>query len=271
MDLDGRIALVTGGGRGIGAAAAAALAAKGAVVNVLDVRQESAAQHAKTLGSGMGIGCDISDSSQVDSAFMEIADRFGRLDILANVAGISASMSHWERTSAANAERDAEIQASGHARTPLNATIELTDAEWQQMIDVNLSGTFYCIRAALRLMLPKRSGVIINTASNTALTGWPSLPHYTAAKGGVLSLTRSVAREVIDQGIRVNVVAPGGVRTPMMAEKPQSFNPGATAPIPIGRLADPSELGEVYAFLATDAASYIVGETLNVNGGVHTI
>lgn len=271
MELDGKVALVTGGGRGIGAAVATAFAAAGAVVNVLDVRQDSAVEHAAELGDGIGFGCDISDSAQVDAAFASVAERFGHLDILANVAGISASMAHWERTSAANAAREEELRTTGRIETPLDATVQLTDAEWHQMIAVNLTGTFFCTRAALRLMAPRRSGVIINTASNTAITGWPGLPHYTAAKGGVISLTRSVAREVIDQGIRVNVVAPGGVRTPMMAEKPDGFNPGAITPIPIGRVAEPAELASVYVFLASDASSYMVGETVNVNGGVHTI
>lgn len=262
---------MTGGGRGIGSAVAEAFAKAGAVVSVLDVRAESAADTAGRIGEGLGLACDISDSHAVDAAFAKVAQTYGRLDILANVAGISASMAHWQRVSAANNARDAEAEMGHGVRTSLNATVDLSDTEWRQMIDVNLSGTFYCTRAALRWMLPRRSGVIINTASNTALTGWPALPHYTAAKGGVLTFTRSVAREVIDQGIRVNVVAPGGVDTPMMAEKPEGFNPGSPAPIPIGRIARPGELAAVYLFLASDASSYIVGETVNVNGGIHTI
>jgi 3-oxoacyl-[acyl-carrier protein] reductase len=271
MELEGKIALVTGGARGIGAAVAEAFAKAGAVVSVLDVRAEMAAETARRIGPGLGIGCDIADSGQVDATFAQVRDSYGRLDILANVAGLSASMAHWTRVSAANNARDAELAAGGPARTPLNATVELTDDEWNQLIAVNLTGTFFCTRAALRIMLPQRAGVIINTASNTAITGWPSLPHYTAAKGGVLTFTRSVAREVIDQGVRVNVVAPGGVRTPMMAEKPEGFNPGSPAPIPIGRVAEPAELASVFLFLASDASSYLVGETVNVNGGVHTV
>ena len=271
MELAGRVAVVTGGGRGIGAAVAEAFAKAGAIVNVLDVRAELASDTAARLGSGLGLACDISDSAQVDAAFDRVREAHGRLDVLANVAGLSASLDHWSRVSEANTARDTERASGGPVVTPLNATVSMPDEEWHRLIAVNLTGTFFCTRAALRLMLPQRSGVIINTSSNSAVTGWPGLPHYTAAKGGVLSFTRSVAREVIDQGVRVNVVAPGGVRTPMMAEKPEGFNPGAPAPIPIGRLAEPEELAGVFLFLASDASSYMVGETVNVNGGVHTV
>ena len=267
-DFRGKVAVVTGGARGIGAATAAALAAAGARVYVLDLRADMAAETAQQIGSGIALAADISDSAQVDAAFEQVRVERGRLDVLANVAGLSASMAHWDLITSANNARDAERVAGGPVRTPIDATVRMSDDEWNSRIAVNLTGTFFCCRAALRIMVPQRSGVIVNTASNSAISGWPGLAHYSAAKAGIIAMTKSLAREVIDQGIRVNAVAPGSVRTPMAAEKPTGFNPGAVAPIPAGRPGESEEIAQAILYLASDAAAYVVGATLNINGGV---
>jgi NAD(P)-dependent dehydrogenase (short-subunit alcohol dehydrogenase family) len=215
--------------------------------------------------------CDVASSAVVDEVFRSVAAHFGAVHVLAHVAGVSPSHEHWAHVSRRNNVRAKEVSDTGRAETPIDATTATSDEEWARVMRVNLDGTFHCVRSALRLMTPQRSGAIITTASNSAVTGWPGIAHYAASKGGVLSFTRSVAREVIEQGIRVNCVAPGGVDTPMMRDKPAGFNPGAVAPPPIGRVATAEEIAAVFAFLASDDASYLVGETINANGGVHTV
>jgi 3-oxoacyl-[acyl-carrier protein] reductase len=269
--LSGKVAIVTGGGKGIGAAVAHRFAEEGARVAILDHDLESAEKACVGLPGARAYPCDVSSSAVVDACFARAAEELGGLDVLAHVAGVSPSRSHWEFVSERNNLRASEAAATGRPCTPLDATLATGDDEWARVMHTNLDGTFYCVRAALRLMTPQHRGSIITTASNSAVTGWAGIAHYAASKGGVLSFTRSVAREVIEQGIRVNCVAPGGVDTPMMRDKPSGFNPGNVAPPPIGRIATPDEIAAVFAFLASDDSSYLVGETVNANGGVHTI
>lgn len=264
-------AVVTGGASGIGAAVARRFTRDGMSVAILDRDKQGACKTAKSLPGARVYHCDVGSSASVDAAFERMVSELGRIDVVAHVAGVSPSMAHWDYISEINTRRATEAAEGVHPLTPLEVTINTSDEEWTRTVQANLGGTFFVVRAALRAMRGQPAGVIITTASNSAVTGWPGIAHYAASKGGVLSFTRSVAREVIDAGIRVNCVAPGGVDTPMMRNKPPSFNPGPVSVPPIGRVASPDEIAAVYSFLASDAASYLVGETLNANGGVHTV
>jgi 3-oxoacyl-[acyl-carrier protein] reductase len=152
------------------------------------------------------------------------------------------------------------------AGEPIDVTAWLTDEQWRRTMSVNLDGVFFCVRAALRVMLPRRSGSIVNIASAAGVNPVPGLPHYSASKAAVIALTRSVAKEVAGRGVRVNAIAPGGVDTPMAARTPAGVGPA----VPLGRLATPAEIAAAALFLATDESSYVTGETLNVNGGTVT-
>jgi 3-oxoacyl-[acyl-carrier protein] reductase len=271
MRLEGKVAAVTGGGQGIGEAVARAFDREGARVAILDIDLDAAQRTIATMRHGMAIWCDVGDSSSVDAAFDAVVGEFGTLDVLAHVAAVKASTEEFRRLRRWREQQAAERAAGGPVTATLEATVNMTDEQWERQIRVDLSGTFFCTRAALRIMGPKRSGTIITTSSNSAISGWAGIANYTAAKAGVLGFTRSVAQEVIGQGIRVNAIAPGGVDTPMPSAEVEALKRAGAASGPMGRLADPDELAAAYVFLASDESSYIVGETLNVNGGILTV
>lgn len=271
MRLKGRVAIVTGGGSGIGQAVARAFDREGATVAVLDVNLAAAEKTVGGLRNGFAVPCDVAISSSVDAAFERVMEQCGGLDVLAHIAAAKGSQSEFDRLHERTRQQELELATHGRVMTALESTVNLTDDDWQRQIAIDLTGTFYCNRAALRVMAAQGSGSIINTASNTAITGWPGIAAYTAAKAGVIGFTKSVAREVVVQGIRVNVVAPGGVDTPMPSQSVADLKRAGASRLPIGRLARPNELADAYVYLASDESSYVVGETLNVNGGVHTI
>ena len=270
MQLDGKIAVVTGGASGIGEAICVRFREEGANVAVLDLNVEAAKLTADIAGGGLALGTDVSDGAAVDAALAEVEDTLGPVDVWVNNAGI-AGRAHAQRVQP-RAEQQMSEMATGPVTTALNALIEITDEEFQQMVAVHLGGTFYGTRAAARSMASRGTGSIINIASICGIEGCEGHPHYSAAKAGILGLTRSAAKELIQQGVRVNAVAPGFVVTPMMtADTSEAMLAGMALGTPIRRLGQPKEIAAAVTFLASDDASYFVGETISPNGGFTTV
>ena len=269
MNLNGRVAVVTGGGAGIGRAIALRLAADGARVAVLDIRQEPAEQTLELAGGdGVALVCDVSDSSAVDATFARIEAELGPADVLVNNAG-AVGLDHLRRITPL-VERQRAEAVDGEVTTPLDALVRLTDDEWRRMLAIHLDGTFYCTRAAARSMAPRGRGVIVNMSSICGLEGCTGHPHYSAAKAAILGFTKAVAKELIVQGVRVNAVAPGHVGTATLQGEVSEERRALAASTPAGRLAEPEEIAGTVAFLASDDAGYFVGAVLSPNGGLVT-
>ncbi len=234
------VALVTGASRGIGRAIALELAQAGMTVAVNYARSPEAAQSvvAQMEGNGAIFGADVSQADQVQQLFADVLEKFGRLDVLVNNAGIT---------------RDGLL-------------MRMKDEDWQQVIDLNLTGVFLCTRAATKLMLKQRSGRIINISSTSGVLGNAGQANYAAAKAGVIGFTKAVARELSSRGITVNAVAPGFIDTDMTKDLKLD---GVLAQIPLGRVGKPEEIAGTVRFLATDpAAAYITGQVICVDGGM---
>jgi len=268
MSFTGKIAVVTGGGAGIGAAICARLAAAGADVAVLDLSAKAAQRTVERIGRGLAVPADVSDSAAVETAFDQVVAGLGPPDILVNNAG-AVALDHVQRVGPLLDLQRAEA-ANGGVQTVLDAVVGLTDEQWRLVMSVHLDGTFYCTRAALRSMAPRGSGVIVNMASVCGLEGCAGHPHYSAAKAGILGFTKSAAKELIVQGIRVNAVAPGFVDTARLKGALDAGRQANMAKTPAGRLGEPEEIAATVAFLASDDAAYYVGATLSPNGGLVT-
>ena len=270
MRLNDRVALVTGGGSGIGRAIAMRFAAEGATVVVNDLTIEAARKTVGELDGGRGraIAADVSDSAQVRAMFEEVdRDLGGRLDILVNNAGIAGSGADRERLRTMVETRVAETMA-GEIHTHWDVTMNMTDEAWHQMIAVHLNGTFFCTREALKLMSRVNRGTIINLSSVAALSGLDTVPHYSAAKGGILSFTRAVAREVGSRGIRVNAICPGYIETPMTSGISPLMQKVLISRTPLGRWGQPEEIAATALFLASDDSAFYTGQWLSPNGGL---
>lgn len=241
--LAGKVTVVTGAGRGIGRAMAELFARHGAAVVVVDINADAARHTASAINGRddcIAVACDISDSKQVQCLFTDIEQRYGRVDVLVNVAGIA-----------------------GQGKT----LAEIDDSVWQRMMDINLSGAFYCTRAATLSMVAREiQGSIITISSTGALSG-ESAVHYDTAKGALLSMTRSLAREMGSRGIRVNAICPGPTNTELLAGlKPEQVQ-ALTRRIPLKRMAEPEDIAAAALFLASDESAFVTGQTLLVNGG----
>jgi 3-oxoacyl-[acyl-carrier protein] reductase len=220
-------------------------------------------------GSGArAIQADVADSTQVKAMFAEVEREFGSLDVLANNAGIAG-------TSAADRDklreradtRIMELMSGQGIRTHLDVTQEMTDEAWHRMIAVHLNGTFFCTREALKLMSRRDQGAIINMSS-VAAWGIEAVPHYSAAKAGILGFTRAVAREVASRKIRVNAICPGYIDTPMTQPMSDLMRKATIARTPLGRYAEPREVAQTALFLASDDSSFFTGQWLSPNGGL---
>ena len=268
MKLSGKVAAVTGGGSGIGEAICLRLAAEGATIAALDIDRHAAERTIGSIGSGLALEVDVSNSAVVDAAVAEVESQLGSLDVFVNNAG-AVGGEHLKRVGERLALQREE-RASGSVRTPLDALVRITDEEWRRLCSVHLDGTFYGTRAAARSMVARGGGVIVNMASICGIEGCTGHPHYSAAKAGILGFTRSVAKELIVQGVRVNAVAPGHVATARLQAQLDDSRREIAASTPAGRLAYPEEIAATVAFLASEDAAYFVGATLSPNGGLVT-
>ena len=272
--LEAKIALITGAGRGIGKAIAQRFHDEGARVIINDIDSATSEEVAGAL-NGTAIVADVADSSAVQRMFKEVRQRSERLDILVNNAGTGISRTEEERQAiAAVWAQQAQDRADGRPITAhLDATVNLSDQDWHKMIAVHLYGTFYCTREALKIMNPQLSGCIINMSSTMGTSGGAagthcSAAHYSAAKGGILSFTRDVARDVVTRNIRVNAIAPGFIETDMTASMGpmRSFTESQT---PMGHYGTPDDIAWAAVYLVSDEARFITGQVLSPNGGYY--
>jgi NAD(P)-dependent dehydrogenase (short-subunit alcohol dehydrogenase family) len=268
--LAGRVAVVTGGGSGIGRAIARRFAAEGARVAVADLKREAAegvaAEIRQSSGAAIAAATDVADSAQVEALFARVLAEWGTVDILVNNAGIG-ELSPPLRT---QIEQAVAGMLGGGARRSLGVTSRMDDAEWRRMVEIHLFGTFYCTRAALRIMEERGRGAIVNMASVAGLGGIPGSPHYGAAKAGIIGFTKSVAQEVGGSDIRVNAIAPGLIDTPMTADVPPMMRQMVLMRTPLGRSGAPEEIAAVALFLVSDEASFVTGQVVSPNGGLYT-
>ena len=247
MQFQDKVAVVTGAGRegkGIGRSICLALAKEGANIIIADFVKEAAdavAEEVRAIGvKALSVKVDVSQAADADALIQTVVSAFGKLDILVNNAGIN---------------RDALL-------------MRMTDEQWDAVLDTNLKGTFNCIRAASRQMLRQRSGRIVNISSVMGLVGNIGQANYSASKAGVIGLTKTAARELGSRGITVNAVAPGFIQTVMTEELPEQVRENIGKQIPLVRLGTPEDVAGAVVFLCSDAASYITGQTLNVDGGM---
>lgn len=242
MTFEGKIALVTGATRGIGKAIAATLAERGATVIGTATSQAGADQITAALaGKGRGVVLDVSQPEAVQSVVADILEQEGGIDILVNNAGIT---------------RDTLL-------------MKMKDSDWQAVIDTNLSAIFHLSKAVIRTMMKKRCGRIISIGSVVGSSGNAGQTNYAAAKAALIGFSKSLAIEVASRGITVNVVAPGFIATDMTQALTQEQQQGILSKIPSARLGDAQDIANAVAFLASDEAGYITGETLHVNGGMY--
>jgi 3-oxoacyl-[acyl-carrier protein] reductase len=272
MKLKDRIALVTGGGSGLGRAISLLFAEEGAHVVVNELRLEAAEQTVASMkgpAGGRAIQADVSDSAQVKAMFATVERELGTLDILVNNAGIAFGPG--DDRADVNRKSEAivmELLSGRGGETHLDVTQNLSDESWRRMLAVHLDGTFFCTREALRLMSQKNRGAIVNLSSVAALMGLEVVPHYSAAKGAILAFTRAVARDVASRGIRVNAICPGYIDTPMTERMSPLIRAAVIARTPLRRTGEPHEVAATALFLASDDSSFFTGQWLSPNGGL---
>ncbi len=244
MRLRGKVSIITGGAQGIGLATARKFAAEGAIVAVADVKREQVEQAVRELRGGgataEGFVVDVTKREQIDAMVRQLKARFGRIDVLVNNAGITL---------------DARLQ-------------KMTDAQFDAVIAVNLKGTYNCAQAVVETMVEQGNGVILNASSVVGIYGNYGQSNYAASKFGVIGLAKTWARELGSKGIRCNAVCPGFIATAILKTIPDKVMAQLTERVPMKRLGRPEEVADVYAYLASDEASYINGAVIEVAGGL---
>jgi 3-oxoacyl-[acyl-carrier protein] reductase len=244
MRLAGKVAIITGAGRGIGYATALKFGREGATVISCDINADQAQQAARDVadagGEAMGFQIDVRDPESLDTMVEAVVARYGRIDCLVNNAGIV---------------QDSTLK-------------NMTEEQFDSVIEINLKGVYNCTKAVVDVMLKQRSGVILNTSSIVGLYGNFGQTNYAASKFGVIGMVKTWARELGRKGIRANAVCPGFVSTPILGKIPEKVLKALEERVPLGRLAHPEEIANTFAFLASDEASYINGAVIEVSGGL---
>jgi 3-oxoacyl-[acyl-carrier protein] reductase len=245
MELKGKVALITGGAQGIGKVTALLLAERGADIAISDINREGAEDTAKEIERlgrrGLGLEGDVSNPADAERIVDTTVEKLGGIDILVNNAGIT---------------RDGLL---------LRMAVE----DWDAVLNVNLKGTFNCSKAAIKYMIKRKSGRIVNIASVVGEMGNAGQANYAASKACIIGLTKSIAREYAQRGINVNAIAPGYIQTPMTEGLSEKVKEELKAQIPMAKLGTPLDVGNAIYFLVSDASSYITGQVLNVNGGLY--
>lgn len=244
MRLKDKVALITGGARGIGQAIAMTFAREGADIVVADVNLEIAQKTALEI-EGLGrkalaLEMDVTNFEKVEEGINKILDKMGKVDILVNNAGITKD----------------------------NLLLRMSQADWDVVINVNLKGTFNCIKAVTRPMIKQRSGRIISIASIIGLMGNPGQANYAASKAGIIALTKTVAKELASRNINANAVAPGFIQTEMTAKLPEDIKKKMLEAIPLAKLGTPQDVANTCLFLASEESSYITGQVITIDGGM---
>jgi len=249
MRLKDKVVLITGGGSGLGREMGLTFAREGAKVAVNDIRPESAQNVATEIeragGKARAMVADVSSSAAVKKMFAEFVAAFGTIDILINNAGIGRTRETSE----------------------ISGLQDLADEDWHKMLATHLDSTFYCTREALKLMIPRKSGRVINLGSIAGTTGLGGAVAYSAAKGGIISFTKALAKEVVGYGILVNCIAPGFIETPMTAPITGEMKQYFTQLTPMGRFGEPRDIACAALFLASDESNFMVGQVVSPNGG----